>query len=333
MDREHVGGRAREAHDVAPAARVPEPTLELCHRADRREDLPGGRGRLLAPRAELLDRGPDDGGVLPDLELRQVEPERLRLPEEVLELPVGEPLRAGGGQRPLDDAEVVPEGVRVGVPAARPSPGRRQAMRGQAPASVGAASRPAGARALRRPPEGRRRLPRAAGAVLGRRRCVPLGGGQGPGDAPRLRLETEQDVLRRDLDRAPGHVRRHVWVAVPVAADPGPPSEERPVERRRACPGAGRERAIHLAGHDGQHVEDRLVEQGHLGAHLVQWLWTTGADLVGAPQRRHLLHQASIDVQRARSQTAARGRAVPPARRSATGSRRSRVAAPRSDAP
>ena len=192
--------------------------------------------------------------------------------------------------------EVVPEGVRVGVSAVRLAPGRRQAVRGQRQhPSVRRVGQPAlelsgdhrkDVRGSREPLE----------QLLGRR-CVPLGGGQGPGDAPRLRLETEQDVLRRDLDRAPGHVRGHVRVAVPVAADPRPPSEERPVERRRSRPGTGRQRAIHLAGHDGQHVEDRLVEQRHLGAHLVQRLRTTGADLAGAPQRRHLLHQASIDVQ------------------------------------
>ncbi len=59
-----------------------------------------------------------DGGVLADLEGGQVEAERLGLPGQVLELPVGQPGRPGRGQRRLDQAHVVQE--LAGVPVAPP---------------------------------------------------------------------------------------------------------------------------------------------------------------------------------------------------------------------
>ena len=324
---------AREAHDVTPAARRPEPALELGHRAERREDLPSGRARLAAARAEPVEGGGDDGGVLPDLELRQVEPERLRLPEEVLELPVGEPLRAGGGQRPLDDAEVVTEGVRVGVPAARLAPGRRQAVRGQSAS-------------IRRCGESASRRSQLAGDHREERPRPPRAAGRSSWVAGVSRSEAVRDLaMRRASDSRPSRTcsdaistARRVTsavtsrVAVPVAADPRPPSEERPIERRRSRPGTGRERAIHLAGHDGQHVEDRLVEQRHLGAHLVQRLRTAWADLARCATAPSPPPSGADRHPGARSRTAARRRAVAPARRRATGSRRSRAAAPRSDA-
>ena len=59
--------------------------------------------------------------VLPDLQAGQVEPERLRLPDEVLQLTVGLLGRPGRGQRLLHDAQVGEELGRarvgqVGVP-------------------------------------------------------------------------------------------------------------------------------------------------------------------------------------------------------------------------
>ena len=57
-----------------------------------------------------------DGGVLADLEGGQVEAERLGLPGQVLELPVGQPGRPGRGQRRLDQANLVQE--LAGVPVA-----------------------------------------------------------------------------------------------------------------------------------------------------------------------------------------------------------------------
>ena len=57
--------------------------------------------------------------VLPDLEPGKVEPERLRLPEQVLELTECLPGGAGPGQRPLHEPEVGDELSRAAVGQAR----------------------------------------------------------------------------------------------------------------------------------------------------------------------------------------------------------------------
>ena len=66
--------------------------------------------------------------MLADLEARQVEPERLGLPDQVLQLPVRLPGRPGGGQRRLDQPQVGQE-----LPGRRRRRGRRPGAGGRRP--------------------------------------------------------------------------------------------------------------------------------------------------------------------------------------------------------
>ncbi len=90
-DAQDVVGLHREADDVALDGSRPESILRLRHHPEGREDfverhagrdvttrrIPGVEGRLGCPM---------DGGVLADLHRREVEPERLELPAQVLDL-------------------------------------------------------------------------------------------------------------------------------------------------------------------------------------------------------------------------------------------------------
>ena len=84
VDRQHVGGRAREADHVAPARFRAVDGLQLCHRPQRREDL------LTAFGARLREDLAMNVRMLPHLQRRQVEAERLQLPDERLQVPGGD---------------------------------------------------------------------------------------------------------------------------------------------------------------------------------------------------------------------------------------------------
>ncbi len=64
-----------------------EPVLNPGDHPDRLEDLAGHRGQVAAA-AQLRQGARVDLGVLPHLKRGQVEPERLGLPDQVLQLPV-----------------------------------------------------------------------------------------------------------------------------------------------------------------------------------------------------------------------------------------------------
>ena len=100
-----VGGRAGEADHVAAARVHAVPVLHPGHRAERGQHLLGQRGQRRrglgagragvvlgagrAGRAEFGQRPCVHLAVLPDLQAGQVEAERLRLPDEVLQLAAG----------------------------------------------------------------------------------------------------------------------------------------------------------------------------------------------------------------------------------------------------
>ena len=133
-DRGQVGGGAAEADHVAAAGVGAVAGLQLGHDPQGVEHLAGRPADLRGRSRPALDGQPVegggvaggaggqlgqglgvDGGVLADLQGGQVEAERLGLPGQVLELPVGQPGRPGRGQRRLDQAHVGQELARVPV--------------------------------------------------------------------------------------------------------------------------------------------------------------------------------------------------------------------------
>src|ERR1700693_548315 len=97
---------ACEAHDISPASLWAKVRLQRGHRTQRVEHLFGGC-RWLGPCANLSKRTHMDEAVLAHLELGEMKPECLGLPDEVLELAVRQPGSACGRQRRLHCSKVV----------------------------------------------------------------------------------------------------------------------------------------------------------------------------------------------------------------------------------
>ncbi len=123
VDGGDVRRRPGEAHHVTTARLDPEPVLDPGRGPERRQHLRGlvGQG---AARADLAQRAGVHRAVLPDLQLGQVEPERLGLPDELLQLAERLPGGAPGGQGLLHQPQVGEEagGARVGQ-VRMPQPG------------------------------------------------------------------------------------------------------------------------------------------------------------------------------------------------------------------
>ena len=130
-DGEHVSRAPREAHDVSTACVSAESPLQPRHRPQREEDLLGTQ-RQVAAGSDLPQRILVHRRVLTHLQLRKVKPERLSLPDEVLELAEREPGRAGLRERPLHDPQVAQEPLDAPIPPFAAGPGRDQSVSGQA---------------------------------------------------------------------------------------------------------------------------------------------------------------------------------------------------------
>ena len=246
-----------------------------------------------------------------------MEPERAELPAQVGDLPERDPLEAVGDERVLHLGQLGVElgGVRVPAADRRRLPGQRGAGAtqplGDEPEalSVGLvreapAEQPVGL--------GERLGVAGRDAARARRDAIPGRGRRERLHQPRGdRLVAVEDVLGLDPQRPLGHVRGHLRVAVPVAADPAPPVQVRPDARRARPrpPGIGRgaqaaprgrgrrvqgavERPVE-AGHDR---EQRRIEDRHRRAHLVERGGRHGAQVGGAPQERDLLAQPAPDL-------------------------------------
>ena len=236
--------------------------------------------------------------VLPDLQAGQVKAERLHLPDQLLQFTERQPGGTGRRQRLLDQQQVVAEvrGAAVGQVGV-PQPGR-----GQPPGQVeqerpvGLARRPGGQLGQQL---GMRRLGRLQGQAerLAGRRRVGVHGERAADPGGRV-LQRAQHMLSLDDRGLPGHLGGDERVAVPVRADPAAEPEERRA-RRALLP-----RLVQRPVHPRRHLEQRLVERGHHGAHLVDGRHGPGAQRRGAPQQVDLLAQPAPDVRLL-------GRAVP----------------------
>ena len=226
-----------------------------------------------------------------------MEAERLGLPGQVLQLPVGQPGGTGRGQRRLDQPHVGQElpGVRVapachlGAPEQGGPGGGQPLGRQQQLLEVGLV-RPAGGDG-----GGRARevgpVALQGGDQLRRGRGRAAGDGQGVADPPGHRLQPAQHVVGLDGHGRPGRPGGDAGVAVAVAPDPAPPAQIGPEGRRPGPAGLAAEGLLERPVGGRDQPEQGGVEHGHDRADLVQRGRPVAAELGGAPQAGDLLQQ------------------------------------------
>ena len=261
---------------------------------------PQGRQHLLGLHRQrrALGRGPQFGehpgvyrAVLADLQLGEVEAERLRLPDEVLHLAVGLPARSRGYQRPLDQAHIGHECVRprvgeVGVAVTGRLEARRDVeqvgpvglLRGTG-RDVGEQLRVCRGGGIERAAQSRRRW--RHGFVQGQRP-------PDPGGHP---LQRAQHVIGLDGGGFPGDPGRHERVAVPVGAHPAAEPQERGHPGRDAAAVRARDRVVHRPVERRNDPKQGLVERGHHRPDLIDRVHGVDPQLCGAPQHVDLLTQ------------------------------------------
>ena len=123
------------------------------------------------------------------------------------------------------------------------------------------------------------------------RRHVDLAHRQRPGDPPSGALQAAQHVLGLDREGGQCDFGGYGRIAVAVPAHPGAPRQER-FERGPSSAREGRvERPVDVSVHERKRREDRLVEQRHERAHLVERPRAVAPDRVRPPQARDLLTQ------------------------------------------
>ena len=103
-------------------------------------------------------------------------------------------------------------------------------------------------------------------------------------------------MLGLNPHRLRGDASRYRRVAVAVAADPAPESEERRRDRRAAARPIAGDRVVERAHQLRNDSKQRLVEDGHERTHLVQGLHVRCADLRRQPQPIDLLDEPSLGV-------------------------------------
>ena len=106
---------------------------------------------------------------------------------------------------------------------------------------------------------------------------------------------TCSDAMRGGLEGGLGGDER---VAVAVAADPGAEAHERGGAAGATPGGVGLQRVVEQAVDPRHDLEQRLVEDAHRRAHLVERRRPGRAERRGAPERVDLLEQPAVDPRR-----------------------------------
>ncbi|TWG84011.1 hypothetical protein L603_002200000220 [Cellulosimicrobium cellulans J34] len=298
-----VLGLLREGHDVAARGADAVALLDRAERAERVEHLARAVGQVAvqALLRDLRERSLVDLGVLAHLELGEVEPERLDLPHQLLQVPVRGARGARRDERLLHDAQVGLELLGRRVREVRVAGARRgDAVRHD--------EHDGAVRLARRRLRGRRRhglrepalaLPQRAQTVR-RRRAVLVERELAADEASAL-LERRERVVGRDRGGLARDLGRHVGVAVAVAADPRPEAHERADQGLLAAGLVAEQPVVEAAVDRGERVEHRGVEDPEGRLHLVEHGRLVLADRRRAPHRVDLREQAALVLRERRA--------------------------------
>ena len=231
---------------------------------------------------DLADRGAVAGGVLADVELREVEAEHLDLPDRVVELGGGHEVAVDLAERLLSHPQLVEQLVRRAV-AGVVSLARRAHARGEqrevAPVGLLRVAREGPRRLLRKalgqPRQRVRQLLRAPHEPLAQRHALR--------EQLDPALEQVQAGGAHHLERLRGDRRGDARVAVAVAAHPRAERQQR--RHADLLAGVGLlDRRLELAVELGHDPVQRRGEVDEPGVDLVERGGGGGAHLVGAPQ-------------------------------------------------
>ncbi len=127
-------------------------------------------------------------------------------------------------------------------------------------------------------------LIRRGGHRVGRERSAD------PGDRG---FEAAQDMIRVDAHRFHGHLGGDRGIAIAIAAHPATQSDECRSQRRAHTGVIRGKRGIKIAIDLRHCAEERLVEDRHNRAHLIQGLDLGAAELGRTPQKVDLLQETS----------------------------------------
>ncbi len=243
-----------------------------------------------------------------------MEAEGAELPAQLGDLAPGHPAQAVGGERVLDLDQL---GVELGRGAVATGECGRFAGQGRPRAAEPLGDEPEAlpvGLVREAPPElsiGLRQVLRIAGQARGERSRHLVGGRRGGDRLHQARCDgliAVEDVVGVDPQGLLGDLGGHARMAVPVTADPAAPVEERPHPRRPgAAPRGVRGRPVRPAGRLVERLvehpveprrqgEQRGIEEGHPGPHLVERGGGDQAQVRGPPQERDLLAQAPPHV-------------------------------------
>ena len=236
--------------------------------------------------------------VLTDLEIREVKAERLRLPDELVQLSIrlaGSPRR---GERILYPEKVVDQLIRarVGQGEVRAAGCSDSLGNEQEELAVGLPWRPPANRRCASAGDLSRDAKAAEKACVGRRGRVV--GGQPSADAGARSFQTAKNVLGLDEQGLAGDLSGDVRVPVSITADPAAEPQKRRCGWEACARILGVERRAELPVDRGNQTEQRLIEDPHESADLIERLQLLAPQLGGPPEPVDLLEQPAPGLRR-----------------------------------